>query len=294
MVGATAGGRGGDRPGGRGHHPRAGGHALAHRHLEPARACPRTPTERNERARSSPACARSTPSTRTTPASAWPWPAASPPPTSCPAPATSSAGRRSTSSSAAGPSRRCGSTATCNGTEILGGLKMANGENPKGYGKNKQQAPFTRMKIAALQRETFVKAQEYKAKHDAGQKVDRDIALDTARRGAGRQAHGPLPLPPRRRPHDRGPHRGGVRVRDRPAARHRGLSRRGHPREEEDSGVADAGRQPRRQARDDRPARGERGDPGQGRRARSRSTPTTASPSRGSSCAPGRSPSAAA
>jgi imidazolonepropionase-like amidohydrolase len=66
-----------------------------------------------------------------------------------------------------------------NGKEILGGLKMANGENPKGYGKNKQQAPFTRMKIAALQRETFQKAKEYKSKLDAGQKVDRDIALDT-------------------------------------------------------------------------------------------------------------------
>jgi imidazolonepropionase-like amidohydrolase len=62
--------------------------------------------------------------------------------------------------------------------EILGGLKMANGENPKGYGKNKQQAPFTRMKIAALQRETFQKAKEYKAKKDAGTKVDRDIALE--------------------------------------------------------------------------------------------------------------------
>ena len=66
-----------------------------------------------------------------------------------------------------------------NGKQILGGLKMANGENPKGYGKNKQQAPFTRMKVAALQRETFQKAKEYKAKLDAGQKVDRDIALDT-------------------------------------------------------------------------------------------------------------------
>jgi imidazolonepropionase-like amidohydrolase len=63
-------------------------------------------------------------------------------------------------------------------TEILGGLKMANGENPKGYGRNRQQAPFTRMKIAALQRETFQKAKEYKAKLDAGTKVDRDIALE--------------------------------------------------------------------------------------------------------------------
>ena len=66
-----------------------------------------------------------------------------------------------------------------NGKQILGGLKMANGENPKGYGKNKQQAPFTRMKVAALQRETFQKAREYKEKRDKDQKVDRDIALDT-------------------------------------------------------------------------------------------------------------------
>ncbi len=65
-----------------------------------------------------------------------------------------------------------------NGTEIVGGLKMANGENPKGYGKNKQQAPFTRMKVAALQRETFQKAKEYKAKLDAGQKPDRDVTLE--------------------------------------------------------------------------------------------------------------------
>jgi imidazolonepropionase-like amidohydrolase len=64
------------------------------------------------------------------------------------------------------------------GTVILGGLKMANGENPKGYGKNKQQAPFTRMKVAALQREQFVKAREYKAKRDAGEKVDRDTSLE--------------------------------------------------------------------------------------------------------------------
>src|SRR5262249_41065863 len=48
----------------------------------------------------------------------------------------------------------------------------------KGYGKNRQQAPFTRMKVAALQREQFVKAREYKAKKDAGQPVDRDLALE--------------------------------------------------------------------------------------------------------------------
>ena len=64
------------------------------------------------------------------------------------------------------------------GSEILGGLKMANGENPKGYGKNKQQAPFTRMKVAALQRQEFVRAREYKAKRDAGEKVERDVNLE--------------------------------------------------------------------------------------------------------------------
>ena len=46
------------------------------------------------------------------------------------------------------------------GTPIVGGLKMANGENPKGYGRLRQQAPFTRMKVAALQREAFVQAQQ--------------------------------------------------------------------------------------------------------------------------------------
>jgi imidazolonepropionase-like amidohydrolase len=64
------------------------------------------------------------------------------------------------------------------GTVIVGGLKMANGENPKGYGRTKQQAPFTRMKVAALQREQFVKAKEYKAKLDAGTKVDRNTSLE--------------------------------------------------------------------------------------------------------------------
>ena len=47
--------------------------------------------------------------------------------------------------------------------KILGGLKMANGENPKGYGR-RNQAPYTRMKIAALQREQFIKARDYQKK----------------------------------------------------------------------------------------------------------------------------------
>lgn len=68
------------------------------------------------------------------------------------------------------------------GTVILGGLKMANGENPKGYGRNKQQAPFTRMKVAALQRQEFVKAREYLASRRRqpadSPPVDRDVSLE--------------------------------------------------------------------------------------------------------------------
>ncbi len=64
------------------------------------------------------------------------------------------------------------------GREVLGGLKMANGENPKGYGRSKQQAPFTRMKVAALQREQFVKAREYAAKRKADANAPADLSLD--------------------------------------------------------------------------------------------------------------------
>ncbi|MFT3883168.1 MAG: amidohydrolase family protein [Gemmatales bacterium] len=52
----------------------------------------------------------------------------------------------------------------------LGGLKMANGENPKGYGK-KGLAPVTRMKVASLQREQFVKAKDYQAKWNTYQQA---------------------------------------------------------------------------------------------------------------------------
>jgi imidazolonepropionase-like amidohydrolase len=74
------------------------------------------------------------------------------------------------------------------GTVVLGGLKMANGENPKGYGRNRQQAPFTRMKVAALQRQEFVKAREYQKKWQAHREAlaagkqaaepDRDVGLE--------------------------------------------------------------------------------------------------------------------
>ena len=47
---------------------------------------------------------------------------------------------------------------------VLGGLKMANGENPKKAHGGKGKAPSTRMKVAALQRAEFIKAQEYLVK----------------------------------------------------------------------------------------------------------------------------------
>jgi imidazolonepropionase-like amidohydrolase len=54
--------------------------------------------------------------------------------------------------------------------QTLGGLKMANGENPKGYSR-RQLAPMTRMKLASLQREQFVKARDYQRKWDAYHKA---------------------------------------------------------------------------------------------------------------------------
>jgi imidazolonepropionase-like amidohydrolase len=47
----------------------------------------------------------------------------------------------------------------------IGGLKMANGENPKHYGRE-NLAPMTRMEVAALARKEFIKAEEYKRKWD--------------------------------------------------------------------------------------------------------------------------------
>ncbi len=70
---------------------------------------------------------------------------------------------------------------------VVGGLKMANGDNPKGYGK-RNQAPFTRMKVAALQREQFAKARDYQKQWAAYRKAvaegkdktqpDVDLALE--------------------------------------------------------------------------------------------------------------------
>ena len=72
-----------------------------------------------------------------------------------------------------------------------GGLKMANGENPKRSYGPKNQPPGTRMRLAALQREQFIKARDYQRKWQAyrdaqaraddskQQPPDRDIAMET-------------------------------------------------------------------------------------------------------------------
>jgi imidazolonepropionase-like amidohydrolase len=71
---------------------------------------------------------------------------------------------------------------------LLGGIKFANGENPKGVYGDKGQAPGTRMKIAALQREQLTKAQAYQRQWTAYRKAqaegkqatapERDLALE--------------------------------------------------------------------------------------------------------------------
>src|SRR5262249_28497700 len=58
-----------------------------------------------------------------------------------------------------------------------GGLKMANGENPKRAYGGKNQAPGTRMRLAALQREQFLRARDYQRKWQSYRKA-RDEAKD--------------------------------------------------------------------------------------------------------------------
>ncbi|MBI3698549.1 MAG: amidohydrolase [Acidobacteria bacterium] len=62
-------------------------------------------------------------------------------------------------------------------TGVQGGMKMANGDNPKGYGA-RGQAPFTRMGVAALQRRLFARAQEYRRKLASANPPDRDLELE--------------------------------------------------------------------------------------------------------------------
>jgi imidazolonepropionase-like amidohydrolase len=72
---------------------------------------------------------------------------------------------------------------------VVGGLKMANGENPKRFNFERgKMPPATRMKVAALQREQFVKAREYQRQWAAHRKAlekdpkstppDRDLAME--------------------------------------------------------------------------------------------------------------------
>ena len=48
--------------------------------------------------------------------------------------------------------------------DVQGGMKMANGENPKRRGAEKGTSPGTRMGIAALQRDLFIRARAYREK----------------------------------------------------------------------------------------------------------------------------------
>ena len=59
------------------------------------------------------------------------------------------------------------------------GLKMACGENPKRVYGGKGRTPSTRMGNFAVNRETWIKAQEYRAKRAAGKLEARDLALET-------------------------------------------------------------------------------------------------------------------
>lgn len=59
------------------------------------------------------------------------------------------------------------------------GMKMACGENPKRVYGNRNQKPQTRMGSLAVNRQTWIRAQEYKNKRDAGEKFTRDLAMET-------------------------------------------------------------------------------------------------------------------
>ncbi len=59
--------------------------------------------------------------------------------------------------------------------KVLGGLKMANGENPKNFNFTRNKMPpGTRMKLAAMQREQFVRARDYQKKWAAYRKAQAD------------------------------------------------------------------------------------------------------------------------
>ena len=59
------------------------------------------------------------------------------------------------------------------------GMKMACGENPKRVYGGRNQAPATRMGNMAVNRQTWIKAAEYKRKIDKGESITRDLQLET-------------------------------------------------------------------------------------------------------------------
>jgi imidazolonepropionase-like amidohydrolase len=59
------------------------------------------------------------------------------------------------------------------------GLKVAFGEDPLSTYGTKDKSPVTRMGVTALIRETFMKAQDYMAKKEAGNLKERDIKLES-------------------------------------------------------------------------------------------------------------------
>lgn len=61
--------------------------------------------------------------------------------------------------------------------DICGGLKMANGTNS--IRVEAGAFPNTRARSAAMVRELFIRAQEYQAKVQRGEEVDRDLAMET-------------------------------------------------------------------------------------------------------------------
>ena len=59
------------------------------------------------------------------------------------------------------------------------GMKMACGENPKRVYGAKGRMPSTRMGNIAVNRQTWIKAQEYRKKRDSGKDFTRDIGMET-------------------------------------------------------------------------------------------------------------------
>jgi imidazolonepropionase-like amidohydrolase len=59
------------------------------------------------------------------------------------------------------------------------GLKMACGENPKRVYGGKGRAPSTRMGNLAVNRQTWIRAQEYKKRRDSGKEYTRDLGMET-------------------------------------------------------------------------------------------------------------------